>query len=151
MLYLFITFIVVFFDQFSKYQIIKNINYMDSIEIINNILFFTHVRNKGAAFSILWGKQTMFIIISITVILLIIYYIYFTKLNNIYKIVLSLILGGALGNFIDRVFRGYVIDFIDIRIWPVFNLSDCFISIGATLLFILVILKKDGEEKLEAL
>ena len=99
--------------------------------------FFGNVKNYGAAFGILQGYTTFLIIISLIVILVCIYYY---KNKNL-RLSLSFILAGTMSNLIDRILLGYVRDFIDLRIWPVFNLADCFNVIGVILL-IYISLKK---------
>ena len=98
---------------------------------------FPYTINYGAAFGILQGYTTLLIIASIIVILVCYYYYKEKKL----KIPLSFILAGTLGNLVDRIFLGYVRDFIDLKIWPVFNLADSFNVIGAILLMYIVLKK----------
>jgi signal peptidase II len=123
-------------DQLSKAFISKNILLHQTIPVINNIFHLTLIHNKGAAFGIFKNQTALFVVISLASIIII-----YSKLKsvgdgriNIFVISLALILGGALGNFIDRIFLGYVIDFFDFRIWPVFNIADSAITIGAILL-----------------
>ncbi len=121
-------------DQLTKFFITKNLFLNQSIPIIKGIFHITLIHNRGAAFGILKNQVPLFIFTSILTIIL----IYFNLKNNRYRksrsISLSLILAGALGNLIDRLFFGYVIDFLDFRIWPVFNIADSAITIGAILL-----------------
>lgn len=134
-------FIIVFFvlslDQISKFVITKNLFLHQSIPIIKGFFHLTLIHNRGAAFGILKNQTYFFIIISVVAIIVI-----FSSLFNHqrrkgvsnYTICLGLILAGAAGNLLDRVFFGYVIDFLDFRIWPVFNIADSAITIGAVLL-----------------
>jgi len=131
----------VLIDQISKILIHAKINLYESIEIIPHLLNFTYIRNEGIAFGINFaGSKVIFIVFPI----LITFYLFsllkdkeFDKL--FYQISLLLIIGGAIGNIIDRIFRGYVIDFIDFHInnvhWYVFNIADSSVTIG--LLFFL--------------
>ncbi|MDD5195479.1 MAG: signal peptidase II [Candidatus Omnitrophica bacterium] len=108
-----------------------------SFPIIENILHITIVFNPGAAFGILKGKTTMLVYTSIFFIIFFFTFINKEKNRNLlFLISCGLILGGAASNLCDRLFLGYVVDYIDLRIWPVFNLSDSCISIGAALLFL---------------
>lgn len=118
-------------DQIVKYYINLNMTVGQSIPIINDILHITYVLNPGAAFGILEHKRAFFILI-VFVMLVISYYVYKknSKMNLFLKIGMALLIGGAIGNLIDRVKTGYVIDFIDFRIWPVFNIADIAIVIG---------------------
>mgnify|MGYP003571267441 CR=1 FL=1 len=134
----FVTFII---DIISKIVVSNYLNLNESIVIIKNFFNLTYVRNYGAAWSILNNRVSFLVIISLIIIGTIIYYI--SKKNNYNKMeILSycLILGGALGNLINRVINGYVIDFLDFNIlgydYPIFNLADTFIVIGVVLLFV---------------
>ena len=132
---------IVLIDQISKILIHAKINLYESIQIIPHLLDFTYIRNEGIAFGINFaGSKVIFIVFPI----LITFYLFsllkdkeFDKL--FYQISLLLIIGGAIGNIIDRIFRGYVIDFIDFHInnvhWYVFNIADSSVTIG--LLFFL--------------
>lgn len=141
MIYFIIVVLIAFFDQITKILITKNLPFGTSKVVVKNIVYFTHVKNTGGAFSIFQGKQLIFICISIVIIAFLIWAIFLTKTKNHKKIILTLILGGALGNLIDRLFRGYVIDFIDFRFWPVFNVADSFITIGIVLFIVVFILE----------
>ena len=132
---------IVLIDQISKILVHAKINLYESIQIIPHLLDFTYIRNEGIAFGINFaGSKVIFIVFPI----LITFYL-FSLLKDkefdkpFYQISLLLIIGGAIGNIIDRIFRGYVIDFIDFHInnvhWYVFNLADSSVTIG--LLFLL--------------
>ena len=110
-----ISLIVVILDQISKF-IFKN--------------YFSYITNTGSLFGLFKGYNIIFIIITIIIIIFIIYYINKHKLDRIETIFLSLILGGAIGNLIDRIIYGNVIDFINLKIWPAFNIADAAITIG---------------------
>jgi signal peptidase II len=123
-------------DLFIKSYLRSNFSFQ-SIPVIKNILHITVIFNKGAAFGILQGR-TIFLIYA-TLIFIVIFFALMRKERNknlIFWISCGLILGGALSNLYDRISLGYVVDYIDIRIWPVFNLSDSCINIGAFCLFI---------------
>ena len=135
------TLIVLLIDIISKLVVSHSLYLGESVKIINNFLNITYVKNTGAAWSILADKSFVVVFISAVIIMVIIGYIYRHKPNVLLeKIAYSLVLGGAIGNFIDRIFYGYVIDFIDVSIfgydYPIFNLADCFIVIGVVLIVI---------------
>lgn len=135
--------IVLIIDQVSKILVLKYLKDLREVPIIRNILHFTYVENRGAAFGILQHQKWFFIIITALIVGGIVYY--FRKERDYPKammIGLSLIVGGAIGNLIDRVFYGFVVDFIDFRVWPVFNIADSAIVIGQ-ILVAYVILKYD--------
>jgi signal peptidase II len=124
-------------DQLTKLFINKNLSLNQSIPIFKGIFHLTLIHNRGAAFGLFRNQVILLISVSFFAILL----IYFNlrqgspdKKNSLYKLSLSFILAGALGNLIDRLCFGYVIDFLDLRIWPVFNVADSAITIGAILL-----------------
>jgi signal peptidase II len=131
-----IVLLVLLCDQFSKFIVIKNLSLHQSIPLIKGIFHLTLVYNRGAAFGILKNQIPLFIFTSLIAVIL----IYFNYRQNTkkktfsYNLSLGLILAGALGNLIDRLFLGYVIDFLDFRIWPVFNIADSAITVGAFLL-----------------
>ncbi|MBU3959003.1 MAG: signal peptidase II [Candidatus Omnitrophica bacterium] len=128
--------LVLFLDQLSKFLATKKLILNKSLPVLKGIFHLTLVHNRGAAFGILKDQIPLFIFISLFAVALAVF-----KLNksrykkfSIYNVSLSLILAGALGNLIDRLFLGYVVDFLDFRIWPVFNIADSAITIGAILL-----------------
>lgn len=101
------------------------------------ILKLTYVGNRGAAFSLFSGFSNYLIIISVVVIAVVIYFHYRVPLANLLtQTGMAFILGGSIGNLIDRVFRSYVIDYIDITVWPVFNFADIMINLGVLLIII---------------
>jgi len=139
LLYLLIS-IIVFMDQIIKYYIINNFNYGQSLAIIKGVFHLTYVKNTGAAFGILKNANNFFIIVSIIIILFLLFYRYYYFKSNIYiNISIGLIIGGAVGNLIDRILLNHVVDYLDFRIWPVFNLADSAIVVGAGFLIIYII------------
>jgi len=138
-----IVFIAIIIDQLSKYFAVKYLKPIGSFPIINNIFHFTYVENRGAAFGILQNRTLFFIVITVIVGTILIYSIVKIPGSTFYKFTLSMILGGAIGNLIDRVRLGYVVDFIDFKFFPaVFNLADSMIVVGAFLLCYILIFKK---------
>ncbi len=136
-----LSFIVLLIDQLSKFIVKTNLNLLDTITVINKFLYITYTRNIGGAFSILEGKQLFLIIISVIFLILLIYYIIIEKNKSILSLIsYSFIMGGVLGNLVDRVFNNYVIDFISVNIFgyyfPIFNMADLFIVVGFILLII---------------
>ena len=132
-------FIVVLFDRLSKIFFSNILLEGESLPIIRRVFHMTLVHNTGIAFGLFKGQDLVFIVIPVIAIVLLAYNIYYYKYNNeklsrLYIIAISLILGGAIGNLVDRISHGYVIDFIDFRIWPVFNVADSAITIGACII-----------------
>ena len=137
------------FDQISKIIVINNFKLYDSVILINNFLKFYYLKNTGASFGILSGKTLLIILISVVMIIYLIREIKNHKESNLLLVSSSLIISGAFGNLIDRVFRGYVIDFISFTLFnremPVFNLADTFITIGVILYIIMIIMESSNE------
>ncbi|WP_179108248.1 signal peptidase II [Staphylococcus epidermidis] len=112
-----------------------------TIPLWEGVFHITSLRNKGAAFGILQGQRWFFIIVTLIVVLGIIYYLQTEGRNNRrISFALSLLLGGALGNFFDRLIRGEVIDSLDFRLidYPIFNLADVFIVSGVALMILVL-------------
>ena len=127
--------IIVTLDQISKYFITLNYDYF----LNKNIFIFSinFARNYGAAFNIFEGNRLFLSLISIVSSLILIYFIFFKgRLNLLDRYGLSLILAGSLGNGIDRIIKGYVIDFINLKLFdfPIFNIADISINIGCIIL-----------------
>ena len=115
-----------------------------TIPLWEGVFHITSLRNKGAAFGILQGQRWFFIIVTLIVVLGIIYYLQTEGRNNRrISFALSLLLGGALGNFFDRLIRGEVVDSLDFRLidYPIFNLADVFIVSGVALMILEVLLQ----------
>lgn len=122
---------VVIIDQWSKYFIQTHMLPGMSIPVIDNLFHITYVLNPGAAFGILENQRIFFIIIALFMLGLSAYF--FTRIPDTFRLMrlgISLLAGGAVGNVIDRVQTGYVVDFFDFRIWPVFNVADIAIVTG---------------------
>jgi len=135
-------------DQITKYIVNKNLPVNSSIEIIPKVFFITNVKNSGASFGLFQNRTNILVVVSVIAIILIIILKIRLNLNSIiYNISLGFVLGGALGNLIDRFFIGEVTDFFNFVYWPVFNVADSFIVIGFGVIILIVFkkyLKKDG-------
>lgn len=142
-------------DQLSKYLVVANMALHESVDIIPGVLRFTYIQNDGAAFGSMDDKRWIFMVLSTVAIIGILVYLFWKKPQN--KLLLSsliLITGGGIGNMIDRIALGYVIDFIDFcafpKIWMwVFNIADSCVCIGAGLLALWLILDTVREIKAE--
>jgi len=137
MLWVLIIVFAVILDQVTKYLARVYLKPVGSIQLIPNVFHFTYVENRGAAFGILQNQRWFFILITIIVVLAIVYYM-FTHCNDslLLNIALSMILGGAIGNLIDRIRFGYVVDLFHFILidYPVFNIADSFVVVGTILL-----------------
>lgn len=135
-----ISIFIVFLDQLSKYLALEKLPYGISIPVVKNIFYLTLVKNTGIAFGLFRGTAITFIIIGFIGSIVILRYCVRKKdaLGSTVKFALFLILGGSIGNLIDRIHFGYVVDFLDFGInnlrWPAFNIADSTITIGAVLI-----------------
>jgi len=135
---------IIFLDQITKLIAVKFLQINTPFVLIKNFLNLTLVYNRGAAFGMFKNQLLTFIFISALAIIFIVYNLKNKRNSFIFKISLSLILAGAIGNLIDRLRFGFVIDFLDFRIWPVFNLADSAITIAALLLSWELLFKKNA-------
>ena len=139
-----ITTSVLFLDQLTKFLATRFLQLNTPVGLIKNFLYLTLVHNRGAAFGMFRNQLLMFVFISIFAIVVIFYYLKNKHHSVFSSISLSLILAGAMGNLIDRLRFGFVIDFLDLRVWPVFNLADSAITIAALLLSWELLFKKNA-------
>lgn len=147
---------VVLLDLITKAYIDSHMSLHESVVFIGGFLNITYVRNPGAAFSFLASaspvfRSVFFLAVTVLAIILVLYYIAKSKTEEPFMIfALSLILSGALGNFIDRVRLGEVIDFIDVHLgdyhWPAFNVADSAITVGAFIM-LLALFKRPKERE----
>lgn len=143
-IYILSVFILILIDQFSKILAVNNLKGKAPYVIIKDIFEFSYLQNQGAAWGMLSGKQTLFFILTLLVIIFLIYLLIKTPLNKKYFIIYIvniLLFSGAVGNFIDRISMGYVRDFIYFKLidFPVFNIADCYVSISMILFAIVFI------------
>jgi len=147
-----ISVLFIWIDQYTKNVIIEMHNASESMDIIPNpFIGITYVENRGAAFGIFQGGRVFFIATTIIILIGMIYY-YFklpkTRLYNWFRIALTSIFAGAIGNFIDRFKMGHVTDFIYFKFidFPVFNFADIFVVIGTALMCILMLFIKEPQK-----
>ena len=137
--FLFLTLVIL--DQVTKELVINFFNLYDSVALLP-IINLTFVVNYGFAFGLLNNPSLNQLLVSLVILAIILYFLYLLikTQDKVFQLTLTLILAGALGNFIDRIFRGFVIDFIDIYIgkyhWPAFNIADSCITVGFVVLMI---------------
>lgn len=127
----------VFLDQAAKYFVSRTLALGSGPAVIEGFFSITYIRNTGAAFGMFQGNNSFFIAFSLCFVSLLLFYVlYFFKGSRLSLAALAFIAAGAAGNLLDRVFRGYVVDFFDLRYFSVFNTADVMINIGvAALLF----------------
>lgn len=140
LLYTAIFFICLLADQLTKYWVSLQIKPHSTVPLIEHVLHFTYAENTGAAFSIFRGMQSFLVLLTSIGMALIFVYMVSLKAEGkgLLKLSLALILAGGVGNLIDRLRLGYVIDFIDVRLikFAIFNVADICISIGVFLLIV---------------
>lgn len=140
MIYILIIIAGIVLDRITKIYAVKHfISNPHSGSLIN----LTYLENRGAAFGILQDKRILFVILTISIVIYLLYY-FITNLKSnplVLNIAFSLIISGALGNFYDRLFQGYVVDFIEFAFvdFPVFNIADIFVTVGCGLLIIYIL------------
>lgn len=133
-------------DQIFKLLIIKNISLHCSFPIIYNLLSITYLQNTGIAFGLFPNTEVLFIITNALIIFFILFFNFKKSNNTIFLISSCLIVGGAIGNLVDRIFRGFVIDYIYVSFFPaIFNFADICITLGA-IIFIICLMSKSKFE-----
>jgi len=123
--------IIILIDQITKFLIRINFQLNDSLPLIKNVFHLTYIQNTGAGFGILKSQTLILIFISLIVIGVIFYY--FDRIKDkeiLLQVLVGFVLAGTIGNLIDRLTYGFVVDFIDFQIWPIFNIADSFVTIG---------------------
>ncbi len=155
MIYYLIALVIIVFDQITKWAIVTYMSLGESITVIENFLYITSHRNRGAAWGILQGQMWFFYIVTLIVVVILVAYIQkLPKDQRIMGYALGLMLGGAIGNFIDRIFRKEVVDFINTYIFtydfPIFNIADSALVVGVGIILVLTLFEgkfKEGESK----
>jgi signal peptidase II len=141
-------------DQISKALVLRYLNPNQSwnpIPGLSNLFSITQVTNTGAAFGLFQDRGMVFVIIAIVVIIAIFaYYHYLPSDQVLVRISLGLLLGGALGNLLDRLHYGYVVDFLDFKFWPVFNIADSSIVVGVIILAIFLLREQENKHPMLA-
>jgi len=133
-----IAFLIVVLDQLTKFLTTSKLAFSESIPVIKNIFHLTLIKNFGIGFGLMNTPAARWVLVIVTIIIIGIILYYYKHMPKKYLPVVStaLIVGGAVSNLIDRVFFGFVIDFLDFRIWPAFNIADSAITIGIICLII---------------
>ncbi len=134
-MYIFIGTLLIIIDQTIKYLVHNNIVLGQLYPLIEDFLYITYVRNTGIAFG-LFKNNNIFMIILISFIILVLLYLYKKEESKVFtlSIPVTLLISGAIGNLIDRIYYGFIIDYINFPFWPAFNLADSLVVIGSILL-----------------
>ncbi|WP_312653570.1 signal peptidase II [Aminipila sp.] len=139
-MYYIIIIVAVMLDQVVKYIIRSNMDLYQSIPIIGGIFHITYIQNTGAAFSMFSGHTGILALITVIITIGILVYLFRLRKDGHWALMLSLslIVAGGLGNIVDRLSLKYVVDFLDLRVWPIFNLADVYVCCGCGLLVVYV-------------
>jgi signal peptidase II len=138
--------LVILIDQATKYWIQSRMAYGESSPVIREVFHITYILNPGAAFGILENKTWFFIAVALILLAGVAYLYPRLPETPIVKLGTGLLVGGAIGNLIDRVRIGYVIDFFDFRVWPIFNVADICIVCGVACIAYFLLLNPEGTE-----
>lgn len=143
--------ILIAIDQIIKAAVVKHLSQVDTKTIIPGILNFTYSENQGVAFGMFSGGRIVFILMTFAILVAVIWMIEQTKYNEpIFTLLLSLILGGAAGNLVDRIRLGYVVDYVHFSFFPyIFNFADSCVVVGAILLGVFVVFFDKGDTLLK--
>ena len=147
---IFIILAVVGLDQWTKILALEQLRPIQTLPIVQDVLHLTYVENRGAAFGMLAEHRWVFMVFSILAILAILVWLWKEKPKSIWlRCAASFIVGGGIGNMIDRIALGYVVDFVDFRLinFAIFNAADSFVCVGAGLIVLWVILSEIKEKK----
>ncbi len=126
---------VLLIDQLSKHLVHLKLVPGESVPIIKNVFHISLVHNTGCAFGLFRHQATILMALSIlTIVMILVFYRQLVGSGRILRVAVGLLIGGASGNLIDRLRFGYVVDFLDFQIWPVFNLADSAVTIGVVLI-----------------
>ncbi len=148
--WIFLSLLLVAADQITKLLVVKNIPVNDSIELIPDFFSLSHVRNTGAAFGMLSNQRWVFMVFTAIVIVCAVAALCSGRVKNIWGILsLSLVIGGGIGNMIDRIYLGEVVDFFAFNFWgyqfAVFNVADIFVCCGTIILAFYIFFSSDFE------
>lgn len=138
-------------DQIIKYFIVTDLKPISRVDVIPNLFSLIYVENRGAAFGMLENSRWIFIVFTILVTLFFIFLVFSGKIKNkLFDVAAVLVIGGGIGNLIDRIFLGYVVDYLSISFFPpVCNFADYCITVGVALLAVYIIFYYGKEEKLK--
>ncbi len=153
LLWIAIIFLTVFSDQVTKYLAVRFLKPMDTVPIIKDALHLTYATNTGAAFGMLKDHRWVFLTVSTLAIIAMSIYLFKSKYRHpLFCLAFSFIVGGGIGNMIDRILLGYVVDFIDFRLinFAIFNTADSFVCIGCALAFVWVLFFSEKEDAVHA-
>ena len=148
-LYYILALLIIGVDQLTKYMTVANIDLYEVVNVIPNVLSWMYLRNTGAAWSILEGQMWFFYIVTFVVVIVVVYYLQkYGSQSKLLALSLSFILAGSIGNVIDRLRFGYVVDMIRLEFinFPIFNVADMALSVGVGLMILYVFLDEKSKK-----
>ena len=150
MYYFLIIIAVVILDQIIKNFVVDTMALYESIPVLQDIFHITYIHNTGAAFSIMAGQISILILLPLLMIIAAVVFMLIMRKKGhpLMMTSVALIAGGGIGNLVDRIALGYVVDYLDFRVFPIFNLADIAVCVGCGLL-VLYVLFFDGKQKNE--
>ncbi|MCR5134335.1 MAG: signal peptidase II [Clostridiales bacterium] len=135
-------------DQFVKHLVASGMTPGESIPVIEGVFHITRYHNTGAAFSSFEGQRLLLIVLPVVLIAVGLAYMWkHREGSRLLLVPIAMIIGGGIGNLIDRIALGYVVDMFDFRVFPIFNVADSFVTVGCVLLCIYVLFFSDREHK----
>lgn len=145
--YLTVSLMIFGLDQLVKYLVVTHIKLDTTVSFIPHVLSLSNVRNDGAAWSILQGQQLLLFVITIAALAVMFALLKKNRNDRLFAWALTLMIGGTLGNFLDRLRLGYVVDMftLDFMNFPIFNIADCALTVGVILLIIALFTGDDNE------
>ncbi|SEK39247.1 signal peptidase II Aspartic peptidase. MEROPS family A08 [Carnobacterium iners] len=149
-LYYILALLIIGIDQFTKYLTVANIDLYEVVEVFPSLLSWMYIQNTGAAWSILEGQMWFFYIVTAIVVVIVVYYLQkYGRQSRLLSLALSLVLAGAIGNVIDRIRLGYVVDMIRLEFidFPIFNVADMALSVGVGLMILYVFLDEQDKKR----
>ena len=145
--YLAVSLVIFGLDQLVKYLVVTHIKLDTTVSFIPHVLSLSNVRNDGAAWSILQGQQLLLFVITVAALVVMLVLLKKNRNDRLFAWALTLMVGGTLGNFLDRLRLGYVVDMFtfDFMNFPIFNVADCALTVGVILLIIALFTGDDNE------
>ncbi len=144
--------VIIVLDQLTKLAVINNMALGEDIPLIEGVFHLHYIRNEGAAFSLMEGRQAL--LIALVLIVVAVIFIYGWRVRKTEGAMLfwglGCVAGGGIGNLIDRVRWGYVVDFFDIQVWPIFNVADIAVCVGCGLILIYILFVEPKRRRLNA-
>ena len=131
-------------DQLTKLLVVNNLPFNSTISILGEVFGLRYIHNYGAAWSMLESHPEILIVIAVVILIAVVVLLFKTPRHKKWqRFCWALVISGAVGNIIDRVRLGYVVDFLQLPHWPVFNVADCLLVVGVILICVLLIFEKD--------